>query len=115
MTDIEKPQSPNIEVEDVAMEAIRRIDKHTETYSGSYDDFYIVVKVIKAAQQPRQEWMDISTAPRDGTTILCWHEDYECGSGVTFFSETWGRFNVGSGREQPTHWQPLPAPPKDAK
>lgn len=63
------PQVPDNEAEDAAMDAIRRIDKHTETYSGSYDDFYIVMKVIKAAKQPRQEWIPIDKFPHNDSCV----------------------------------------------
>jgi len=84
------------------------------------------------------EWQDISTAPRDGTEILGWRRD--CGillirwtccydfmadnelenSGLddeTLSAEDWfyADFIEGGrleGSELPTHWQPLPEPPK---
>jgi len=89
----------------------------------------------------RPAWQDISTAPKDGTTIILgraerddsvaistpghWQEGYEdgvdymgCDSG--FVDSNYQVFNggrsfgAGSYRyasSQPTHWQPLPTPP----
>lgn len=57
-------------------------------------------------------WMPIETAPKDGTTILVWHKDYEYGAGVSLWSDTYDKFMVGNNRPQPTLWHPLPAAPK---
>src|SRR4051812_48100557 len=75
-------------------------------HKDGMDSLHESLGEIRAALSSPQ-WEDISTAPRDGTLILVWNKDYECGSGVTFYNETWKRFNVGL-REQPTHWMPLP-------
>jgi len=85
------------------------------------------------------EWQPIETAPRDGTEILGWRDD--CGamlirytacdafmsedeierSGLdeeTLFKPDWfgADFVAGcmrlEGSELPTHWMPLPEPPK---
>lgn len=45
-------------MEDLAMDAIKRIDKHTPTYEGSYDDFYIVMRSIRAATKKTPDWYD---------------------------------------------------------
>lgn len=69
------------------------------------------------------EWQPIETAPRDGTEILGW-----CEIGVVVVSWNEQRFHKNpkpywdSNRQsvtwmreycQPTHWQPLPQPPKE--
>ncbi len=82
------------------------------------------------------EWQDIETAPRDGTEILVWRsdagvflarytsmdvfltagelEDYD---DADIYIEDWFYADfVQGGRldksEAPTHWMPLPEPPK---
>lgn len=52
-------------------------------------------------------WQPIETAPKDGTTMLLWHKDFDFGTGVSYWSETYNKFLVGE-RPQPTHWMPLP-------
>lgn len=80
-------------------------------------------------------WQDISTAPQDGTEVLCWRED--CGPFIakytsvdsfpltqaeidamdeeTLFHKDWftqwpQAFRL-DGSEAPTHWMPLPPAP----
>lgn len=81
------------------------------------------------------QWMDIETAPKDGTEILAWRED--CGQFIASYTSAdsfpltqdeidamdeealsssdwftqWPRYIRLEGSEVPTHWQPLPAPP----
>lgn len=68
------------------------------------------------------EWQDISTAPKDGSTILTWgrlHDDGDSDMGERPIVRVsrW-RLQVGhwysdcSGSHVPTHWQPLPSPPE---
>jgi hypothetical protein len=76
------------------------------------------------------EWQPIATAPKDGTTILLYWPHYpEEQSGVVwlgrwkqndrlakaYFSDTceWDDFELSEPRHAPSHWQPLPPPPKD--
>lgn len=70
------------------------------------------------------EWQPIETAPRDGTTILCYFPLDGLGAGwcrvvPVFFDDRYGRnwtfaSRAASGFSRdylPTHWQPLPEPP----
>lgn len=62
------------------------------------------------------EWMDISTAPKDGTPMLFCNW---CGSQDTLpiTSGFWSRVaeewysEISAQRIRPTHWMPLPPPP----
>jgi hypothetical protein len=89
-----------------------------------------------------EQWQPIETAPRDGTAILAWRED--CGVLLCRFCDAnelrtisdkerdeldevslfqcdwWGGDAEGGGyrlegSEIPTHWQPLPAAPKQVE
>lgn len=88
-----------------------------------------------AALRPAQDaegWRDIASAPKDGTRILAWSEEY--GQRETFMAkykpgsygfELWGKgqgpLDVGWRWDEPknnwsltwspTHWMPLPASP----
>jgi len=68
------------------------------------------------------EWMDIKTAPRDGTRIDIW------ANGRRRADAYWGKRRSWTGSEEccwhpydgmnenppePTHWMPLPPPPLD--
>lgn len=80
------------------------------------------------------EWQDISTAPRDGTTIDLWHSEYgrypahfwglpehSCGEDGRYCDSDWHRMAEGwvdsafneimLDAEDFTHWMPLPQPP----
>ena len=58
------------------------------------------------------EWQPISTAPKDGTSVLLFTVD-----GVMegyFCHGSWQNYVRGGPAEYfPTHWQPLPTPPKE--
>lgn len=66
------------------------------------------------------DWMDIETAPRDGTPFLGaipWNDTGEWEILRMSWVDHAGRFGDATyapfidDQEQPTHWQPLPAPP----
>lgn len=70
-----------------------------------------------------REWQDISTAPRDGTSILVIvagrHPDtgipfipevVEWNHGGYWWNEMWGGGD-NAGVYEPTHWMTLPLPP----
>ena len=69
------------------------------------------------------DWQPIETAPRDGTLILVCTRGYQRIRSMmtTFWSEAsakrfgakFGWYHEGDGAITPTHWMPLPAPPKD--
>lgn len=76
------------------------------------------------------KWQPIETAPKDGTEIIAWGirfgswgytEDRKCWTGVKWDRGNWERpgnwfetratpqYSAGF---KPTHWMPLPEPPK---
>lgn len=59
-----------------------------------------------------REWRPISTAPKDGTFVLCFHESGHINV-MQFCSDGYWRATVLDRLHKwhPTHWQPLPAPP----
>lgn len=72
-----------------------------------------------------EEWRPIETAPKDGTSVLLYVVQKPCAyTEATGRPEGWSHINAGfynidlrewshehSG--EPTHWRPLPAPPKE--
>jgi hypothetical protein len=75
------------------------------------------------------EWQPIETAPKDGTIIDVWLGDcppedafFYCGGKGSLRSANWhwqnGKFrpylglNILTTFVEPTHWMPLPEPPK---
>lgn len=71
------------------------------------------------------QWQPIETAPRDGSDVLltdgvnienCYYnKEYKCSEGwwVVSCSDNWGFACVHEA--QPTHWMPLPKPPKEVE
>lgn len=70
------------------------------------------------------QWQAIETAPRDGTAILvsdgdrmqvCWwgYDDlFDLEPKEWCYGECRGEYNIYQTFDCPTHWQPLPGPPK---
>lgn len=72
------------------------------------------------------EWQPIESAPKDGTYIIVWPPTYEGVASCAKWDEQkhhkkpkphWRRLDAThvwqSRIRTPTHWQPLPEPPKD--
>ena len=76
-------------------------------------DWRIVADAAIAVMQSR--WQPIETAPRDGTEVLITHGRTTV---VAWWSDIfgwrdWGDIGWGGMQDvAPTHWQPLPEPPK---
>ena len=78
------------------------------------------IRFIKALNpQPalKQEWRDISTAPKDGTEILAWHSGLALGAMVlSFWDGGWReKANCLRLKSGPHFWMPLPTPPADTQ
>jgi hypothetical protein len=59
------------------------------------------------------KWKHIHTAPKDGTFILVWFEEAQHHFILWWFADNW-RFKGSNNIPivDPTHWMPLPEPPK---
>lgn len=63
---------------------------------------------------PVSGWRDIATAPKDGSVFLVWNTAID-GCAFAHWAagpEHWLLYNCGGRGGVFTHWQPLPAPPK---
>lgn len=71
------------------------------------------------------EWQDIRTAPKDGTEILLFIDGFYPKRVIARWYGPWSNWMVGAfpndpareeyhriGAKVPTHWMPLPEPPK---
>jgi hypothetical protein len=62
-------------------------------------------------------WQKIETAPKDGTPILVYDKDWFDFMGhqiVVYWLEDFGwRSGCDQCPDDPTHWMPLPEPPKE--
>lgn len=99
---------------------VKRFDL-TETDMGPNEADGVSALLLEAAAEITRlremvTWRPIETAPKDGTEILVNTNAYECGCVIA----KWFKYN---GREAfrdwdadahtPTHWLPLPPPPKE--
>lgn len=104
-------------VRKVCSEAQRAADLATCTSLTSYLANEILALCDAAlAVVPLPEWQPIETAPKDGTRVLLWRRAIRDQPAPImadgFWCETcWVWPYILS---EPTHWQPLPAPPERA-
>jgi hypothetical protein len=57
-----------------------------------------------------ERWTPINTAPTDGTRVLLWTKQWSAAHTGQFYGDKWGT-EIGSFKQQPTHWMALPEPP----
>lgn len=58
------------------------------------------------------QWRTMESAPKDGTSVMLWNEDYARPITGEYFEATkWSNGWKHTYATQPTHWQPLPTPP----
>ena len=64
---------------------------------------------------PEDRWQPIETAPRDGTQFLAYRHPFDPEVAHVEGNDVF-RFRTDGGVDviYASHWQPLPAPPKDA-
>lgn len=58
-------------------------------------------------------WQPIETAPKDGTRVLTFRVKFREAMAVAWFDGEEWRPVHGSAWPDPTHWMPLPEPPKE--
>ena len=58
------------------------------------------------------DWQPIETAPKDGYAILAWVSGWRRAHIVYWDGEEWVGVTGLSKLKVPTHWMPLPEPPK---
>jgi hypothetical protein len=79
--------------------------RHAESFEG--------YKSIKDSTMSQTEWMPIETAPKDGTYVLGYDPRAELAPLVQVYWAPDGFWTCRFGRTwMPTHWMPLPEPPK---
>lgn len=75
-----------------------------------------IMEVVRAALSEHEGWRPIKSAPKDGTRVMFWNGDSMSVGGWSddeFEAHPEPRFNLdGCYGQQPTHWRPLPSPPK---
>lgn len=73
------------------------------------------IEYVRADTVPR--WQDIRTAPKDGTVIFAFDADRPVGWGLPVkWNNRMSWINGERGKALgPTHWMPLPPPPKDGE
>ena len=100
--------------DDTLMETIRvAVWHHLNEVSDSSDAAYDVAQALIAGGF-LQRWQPIGTAPKDGTRVLVAHPAWEAASTAQWYGDFWSvGYSVPQFKHQPTHWQPLPAPPEE--
>lgn len=68
-------------------------------------------QAVREALATKNDWMPIETAP-EGTMILCANMNAMEARHWAFVAWMAGGKVCGHRMDQPTHWMPLPAPPK---
>lgn len=94
----------------LSMHEIRLIVRHAQKEKEAE-----IAELRKENEELRKqnEWQDISTAPRDGTPILC-YLPYGGGFIMQTYWENYKHYGIWyceSGEVCPTHWLPLSKPP----
>ena len=80
-------------------------------------DFREKLELLNQSNPPQLEWLDIETAPKDGTNILITNkanDTFVCHYREGFwYSDFYDGYDYGYLFSEPTHWRPLPKPPEE--
>ena len=82
---------------------------------GSDTVKYLVDLALSAQQERSRDegWRTIESAPRDGSRVLVWAEQYSAACAAEFNGFHGWCIHGTPLRHQPSKWQPLPAPPTE--
>ena len=71
-------------------------------------------KISDAFDDQDSDWQPIDTAPKDGTSVIAFVPGFGMGTFVLFWMDGYWRepANMMGLKVKPTHWMPLPSPPK---
>ena len=88
-----------------------------EAHKQWADQMLAYAHACMTARATPSGWQDIATAPRDGSMFLFNAPDMECGVSIGYYDSTRLRLGldgkpIGPHVSKPTHWMPLPEPPK---
>lgn len=110
--------------EDVVFKATQEYLDCSYARSPQYNPVSAMRNALTVAVNMMSEWQPIETAPKD-KTILIFHHDYNKWRGQIRIGYSHGDYNGHKDvitedgqcgwpiRPLPTHWMPLPTPPKD--
>jgi hypothetical protein len=85
-----------------------------ELYDADKDTYRRTARAALAAALPMMDgWQPIETAPNDGIRVLLWHSTWQAPSSGQWYGDKWSvGYDLSPFAMQPTHWRPLPPPPK---
>lgn len=74
-----------------------------------------IARAILKAREEAFDWLPLETAPKDGTRVLCWNEEWQAPESGCRYGPSWAANGLaadrGGWKYQPTYWMPLPEPP----
>lgn len=110
-----------VEVAKLVVEAAREVYRIGERKTDAFDALRDALAAYDDSTPDSEGgWRPIETAPKDGTDVLL-HVDWQPLTVIGFYGTrtedeatwrvAWDHAAVRDGYDEPTHWQPLPAPP----
>ena len=98
--------------EDVIISALQTLHGKDPEYDDGVDARAILAALHAAGLVVEQGWQPISTAPRDAMLMTGHNEDTAPIIGY-YHRGAWREHNGKGTVIRPTHWRPLPQPPKE--